>query len=233
MGQGYEKREAVCSQTHGLGRARGSRPQSFRPREWCRAVTPVIGGLKPERGHRLGGLHRCLAPLPAPGLKLGPLKVACVGVALVEGWGTSLGRCPDRVSGLGSAGVLLTRPGLESCRRLSPRRGLALTPPPLRSSTNRARWARTARSSSPTSPPEWVALDSSRHLLLPLVRDAPSAGVGGHPAGRGLSWACPGPICAAPWAMGSQMGPTSDAWGQLLCRVVPVPHLTSKDSLAW
>ena len=48
-----------------------------------------------------------------------------------------------------------------------------------------------------------------------------------------LSWACPGPICAAPWAMGSQMGPTSDAWGQLLCRVVPVPHLTSKDSLAW
>ena len=128
----------------------------------------------------MGGLHRCLAPLPAPGLKLGPLKVACVGVALVEGWGTSLGCCPDRVSGLGSAGVLLTRPGLESCRRLSPRRGLALTPPPLRSSTNRARWARTARSSSPTSPPEWVALDSSRRLLLPLVRDAPSAGVGGH-----------------------------------------------------
>lgn len=101
-------------------------------------------------------------------------------------------------TGSQSSGVLLPCPGLAQRRRLSPQHGLALTPPPPGSSTNRARWVRTARSSSRTSLPEWAASDSSPRLLPPLVRDAPSAGVGGYLAGRGLSWACPHPVAQGP-----------------------------------
>lgn len=46
------------------------------------------------------------------------------------------------------------------------------------SSTNRARWALTARSSSLRSPLEWADLDLLPPLLLPLVRNGPDTQTG-------------------------------------------------------
>ena len=48
-------------------------------------------------GHCFGGLHRCLAPPPALGLKSGiPKASRCEEWPLVEGQGATLGRCSDR-----------------------------------------------------------------------------------------------------------------------------------------
>lgn len=89
MGQRREKREAAWSQTFGVEDHRASNPGSGSgPRH------PVIG-VGGEAG--AGVLSGRSSQMPCPTPRPGP-EVVCVGMALVEGWGASLGSCSDRLS---------------------------------------------------------------------------------------------------------------------------------------
>lgn len=177
-----------------------------------------------SRGHCFGGLHRCLAPPPAPGLKSGAPKASrCQEWPLWKAGAHPLAAAP---TGLGSAGVLLTCPGLEQCLRLSPRCGLALTPPPL--------WLQHKQGKVGPDGKELIPHESPRVGGFGFV-STPSPAPGERRALCGTTGACPHPgaqgrIHAAP---GSQMGPTSDAWRRpvwtrvwkpgLICRKWGVP----------